>query len=76
MGRAPFRIGMDTKLTAKELAQRVEWEGGPLDAVEYGIHAHQIEDRELRALWTKLEIGYRRLWPLVTEIETRLRKAA
>lgn len=69
-------IRLGKKFTARELAQKVEWEGGPLDAVEYGIHADEIDDPELRELWRKLETDYRKLWPLVSEIESRLRKAA
>lgn len=67
---------VDRTMTIAELAQRVEWEGGALDAVEYGIRADLLADPELRELWKELEIGYKSLWPLVSKIESRLRKAA
>ena len=62
--------------TIDELAKKVRWEGGALDAIEYGIRSEQIDDPELRELWRDLEDRYRALTPLVTQIEIRLRRAA
>ena len=64
------------RFTKDELARKVLWEGGALDAIEYGIRSEQIDDPELRDLWRALEDGYRALTPLVTTIETRLQRAA
>jgi hypothetical protein len=64
------------RFTKDELARKVRWEGGALDAIEYGISSEQIDDPELRDLWRALEDGYRALTPLVTTIETRLQRGA
>jgi hypothetical protein len=64
------------RFTKDELARKVRWEGGALDAIEYGIRSEQIDDPELRDLWRALEDGYRALTPLVTTIETRLQRGA
>jgi len=64
------------RFTKDELARKVRWEGGALDAIEYGIRSEQIDDPELRDLWRALEDGYRALTPLVTTIEARLQRGA
>ena len=64
------------RFTTDELAKKVRWEGGALDAIEYGIRSEQIDDPELRELWRDLEDRYRALTPLVTQIAIRLRRAA
>ena len=67
---------MVQRFTRDELAKKVRWEGGALDAIEYGIRSEQIDDPELRELWRALEESYRALTPLVSKIETRLQRAA
>lgn len=64
------------KFSLATLARKVDWEGGVLAALEYGVRAEDIEDPKLRALWEQVEIGYRSLTPLVTQISKELRKAA
>lgn len=59
-------------LAVDQLAYKIQWEGGVLDAIEYGIKADEIEDVEIRALWDEVETGYRRLWPLIHEIEMQI----
>lgn len=59
-------------ISAKRLADKVEWEGGVLAALEYGIRSEQIDDSELRSLWSDLEQRYRSLTPLVSQIGERL----
>jgi hypothetical protein len=63
------------RLSANRLAEKVDWEGGPLGALEFGVRAENIEDPVLRSLWRDLENGYRALTPLVTQIEQQLKQA-
>ena len=64
------------QMTLIELATKVDWEGGPLEALEFGISADDVADDAVRALWQQLQDQYRALSPLVREIQTRLRAAA
>jgi hypothetical protein len=50
-------------MNARELARKVEWEGGILGALEYGIRHEEIDDPELAALWRRLETIYDQLRP-------------
>lgn len=42
-----------TVYSNEDLAAKVEWEGGVIDALDYGIRAEQIADPQLAALWQK-----------------------
>ncbi len=63
------------QFTKNELARKVRWEGGALDAIEYGIRSEQIDDPDMQALWRELEERYRALTPLVISIEIELQQA-
>jgi hypothetical protein len=63
-------------MTRNELARKVEWEGGALGALEFGIVFQDIDDPVLRDLWKNLQDRYRALTPLVRDIERRLRAVA
>lgn len=67
-----FKMGLES-MDRMRLAQKVEWEGGVLAAMEYGIHAEQIDDGEVRRVWDALERAYRELTPLVDRINSLLR---
>lgn len=68
---------MDRKrMSSARLARKIEFEGGVLAALEFGVRAEDIEDPRLRSLWQKIETRYRSLTPLVTEISQELRRAA
>lgn len=54
------------------LATKVEWEGGVLAAIEYGIRSNMIEDKDLRAVWKELEERYLALTPIVDRLEEML----
>lgn len=64
------------KLSAEALAQKIRWEGGLWSALEYGIHAADIEDPEIADLWARLEVRYLDLAPLLDETAVRLGVAA
>lgn len=69
-------MNTDKTISIASLAKKVEWEGGVLAALEYGIRTDEIEDPALRSLWEQVETRYRALTPLITEITLELRKAA
>jgi hypothetical protein len=51
-------------MTPDDFAQKVEWEGGIVDALEYGLHATDLDpddeaSKPLRAAWAALEAVYR-----------------
>lgn len=63
------------RMNAKELAHKVQWEGGVLSALEYGIRSDEIADPELATLWRRMEQVYGQLRPSVELTERLLRTA-
>ena len=55
------------------LKRKVEWEGGILATLEYGIHASDIDDPELAAAWAALSDAYEGLVPLMSVVDKLLR---
>lgn len=49
------------KMTEDEFLGKVEWEGGVVDALEYGLHAEVLLDQntELASRWRALEQEWR-----------------
>lgn len=68
---------MPTKnlMTAKDLADKVHWEGGIVSALEYGIRSEDIDDPELVALWRRLEGLYDQMRPTMVATDRLLRTA-
>lgn len=62
-------------MTAKDLADKVHWEGGIVSALEYGIRSDEIDDPELIALWRRLEGLYDQLRPAIVATDRVLRAA-
>jgi hypothetical protein len=60
------------------VAAKVEWEGGVMDALDYGIHAVDmpVGDKELIAAWTALENAFNALQPHADAVESMLEAAA
>ena len=56
------------------LAAKIEWEGGVLESVDYGIKAEDMPegDTELSELWTELVIAYRKADDLARKVHTIL----
>lgn len=56
------------------VASKVEWEGGLIDALGYGIHAKDMPagDTELTAAWTALENAWNAMQPLITAVDALL----
>jgi hypothetical protein len=65
-------LGLDRQL----LAHKVQWEGGVLGALQYGIQSDQIADPELARAWAEIERLYGQLAPKVADLERRLERAA
>ena len=57
---------------------KVEWEGGILGALDYGLRAEHLpeNDTELRQAWAALEAKYLEMTPLVDAVEKLLEAAA
>lgn len=45
---------MAEQLTLQELHEKIDWEGGILATVEYGIRPDQMPSESLRAAWQTL----------------------
>ena len=60
------------------VAGKVEWEGGILGALNYGLRAEHLpeNDTELRQAWAALEAKYLEMTPLVDAVEKLLEAAA
>lgn len=53
-----------------DVAGKVSWEGGIIEALEYGIHASHMPagDDELTAAWQALEDAFNALQPLAATV--------
>jgi hypothetical protein len=58
-------------MTEDEFLAKVEWEGGVVDALEYGLRADMLKDRssELFKLWRKLDSKWDKLKPSLAAVE-------
>jgi hypothetical protein len=54
------------------LASKIQWEGGVLAALDYGLRSDDIRDPDLRAAWQRLQNLHAELRPLVRDFERRL----
>ena len=57
-----------------ELAGKIEWEGGLMEALDYGIKTGMMPegDTELTEAWAKLEASYRETARLAEVVEAML----
>jgi hypothetical protein len=64
---------MTTKAYDRDLlAYKIQWEGGVLATLDYGLQPEDIEDERLRAAWGELRELHGRLRPLVKSFERLL----
>lgn len=68
---------MPEPMLLRNFVAKVEWEGGVLQALDYGLHAEDLEETPesipLREAWTALDIAYREhVQPALTRVETLL----
>jgi hypothetical protein len=56
------------------LAGKIEWEGGLMEALDYGIHVGDMPegDAELTEAWSRLEASYRETARLAEVVEKLL----
>jgi hypothetical protein len=54
----------------------VDWEGGIIATLDYGIRSEQIADPEVAAMWHEAEKIYDELAPVLVELDRRMRDAA
>ena len=61
-------------MTDEEFANKVDYEGGPFGALDYGMRAEDIknQDGELYAAWLELETKYDELKPLCDRVQKAL----
>jgi hypothetical protein len=60
------------KMTEDEFLQKVEWEGGVVEALEYGLRADMLKDPNIKLgrLWKSLETAWLGLQPLMGAVES------
>jgi hypothetical protein len=58
--------------TRAAVAGKIEWEGGIMEALDYGIRSGDMPDDELRDAWDKLEKAHAAMAPLVAFVEDLL----
>lgn len=61
-------------MTPEEFAAKVHWEGGVIDALEYGLKAEDMDgsDPGLQTKWAVLVEQYAKIEPLVRKMELLL----
>lgn len=59
------------RMSMQQLADKVEWEGGVADAIDYGIKHDQVPS-ELEVEWLQAELLVEQLHPLVEKIADKL----
>lgn len=59
-------------MDANALRAKIEWEGGVLDAMDYGIRDDDIEDEELATAWADMSLAYADLSDDIFEFEETL----
>ena len=55
------------------IASKIQWEGGVIASLEYGIRSADIEDVHLRVIWRSLETLYDQMRPLIVEFNRALK---
>lgn len=76
MGEEEVRVLANrNKLDLPELADKVGWEGGILETIDYGIGSSDIEDVEVARIWAQLEELHAQATPLMAILDLRIRRA-
>ena len=65
-------------MTEKEFANKIEWEGGIIGALEYGLKHTDLEDQVsmLAARWRYLDEKWAELQPAIKQVEAELPEEA
>jgi hypothetical protein len=70
-------IGSEFKMLVADFVSKIEWEGGIIDALEYGLTAESLDEGEddgLRSAWAELESMWLTVESQVRRIESLLEK--
>lgn len=59
---------MEDLMTEEEFAGKIEWEGGVLEALSYGLKWESCEPGELRTMWKSLQAAYDGIHPLLQNV--------
>ena len=57
-----------------DFASKVEWEGGIVEALDYGIKPKDVPE-EIRPQWQELSDMWKKMEPLLEEVSTMLEDA-
>jgi hypothetical protein len=66
---------MAEKMTPEEFADKVEWEGDVIEALEYGLTAEDLVDGPLKTAWGRLEEAWKDFKPALDAVEELLDEA-
>jgi hypothetical protein len=56
-------------MTNDELVQKIDWEGGITDAIDYGLRPEDIDDPKVALLWEQARDALKMFQSLATQIE-------
>lgn len=62
-------------MTTRQVRDKVEWEGGVVSTLNYGLRAEDIRDAKLASLWREAQEIQSELSSVVAEINQSLRAA-
>lgn len=62
-------------MTPQQVRDKVEWEGGVVSTLNYGLRAEDIGDTKLASLWSEAQQIHAELSSVVAEINQSLRAA-
>lgn len=59
---------MTKKYTNASLLTKINWEGGIMDALDYGISPDDIEDPKVASIWRDIQDHYLDLEPMIDDL--------
>jgi hypothetical protein len=62
----------DEPMTESAFASKVEWEGGILEALDYGLKPTDVVKGTVREAWTRLYQLWQQIEPIVEEVDRLL----
>lgn len=63
---------MTEPMTAAYFAKKVDWEGGILEAVDYGLKPEDAPEGPLRDAWAELVAQYALIEPIMRKVQRAL----
>lgn len=66
----------DKPMTEEDFAEKVQWEGGVIDALEYGLKAEHVEPGDLRNDWAVLASYYDDMHEILEVVEAHIEDLA